>query len=81
MSILGEQVFKGHIDGTANRGYCYGYEIYEYIKSRDFIFKDLYLLEEELAAFMRFVGQVSAIDLEEKESVMKAQIKYAFLLA
>jgi hypothetical protein len=64
----------------ANRGYCYGWEIYEYIRNRQGIFRDFHLYEDELAVFLRFIGQVSALDIEEKESVMKAQIKYTFLL-
>lgn len=64
----------------AKRGYCYGWEIYEFIRNRQDIFRDFHLYEDELAVFLRFIGQVSALDIEEKESVMKAQIKYIFLL-
>jgi len=39
------------------------------------------MTDDELNVFMRFIGQVAALDLEEKESVMQAKIKYTFLLA
>lgn len=32
MDVLGETVFKQHIDASG-RGFCYGWELYEYIKS------------------------------------------------
>jgi|LauGreDrversion4_2_1035121.scaffolds.fasta_scaffold438383_1 hypothetical protein len=34
------------------------------------IFRDLYLSDDELKAFMRFIGQVAALDLDEKDSVL-----------
>ena len=65
----------------AHRGYVYGWEIYEALKHRHDIFRELHLHEDELTVFLRFIGQVAAMDIEEKETVMKAQIKYTFLLA
>ena len=80
MDILGEQMFRAHID-SQGRGHCYGFEIFEYMKSPNFVFHGIHLTEEELSVFMRFVGQVAAMNLEEAGSVMKSQIKWSFLLA
>jgi hypothetical protein len=55
MDLLGELVFKVHID-SQKRGYCYGFEIYEYFKSKDMLFSGLNISEEELSVFMRFIG-------------------------
>ena len=38
------------------RGYCYGWEIYEFIRNRQDIFRDFHLYEDELAVFLRFIG-------------------------
>jgi hypothetical protein len=51
------------------------------MKSPNFVFKDIHLSEEEISVFMRFVGQVAAMNMEETGTVMKAQIKQSFLLA
>lgn len=51
------------------------------MKNPNLIFKDLPLSEQELSVFMRFVGQVAGMDLETAGSIMKAQIKWSFLLA
>lgn len=80
MDLLGQTAFRGHIDSTG-RGFCYGWEIYEYLKNPQFVFHGLRPTEEELSVFMRFVGQTAALDLEEKDSVMRARVKYDFLLA
>jgi hypothetical protein len=72
--------FAERID-HGKRGYVYGWEIYEAIKNRHDIFRDFHLHEDELAVFLRFIGQVAAMDIEDKETVMKSQIKYTFLLA
>jgi hypothetical protein len=55
MDLLGDLVFKAHLD-SQKRGYCYGFEIYEYFKNKDLLFSSLNFTEEELSVFMRFVG-------------------------
>ena len=93
MDLLSDVMFKKHLDPPSgvpaqSRGYCYGWEIYEYLKNRpDFLFKtgvpgsQWFISEDELKVFMRFVGQVAGIDVEEKGNIMQAKIKYSFLLA
>ena len=49
--------------------------------SPSFVFSGLSMTEEELSVFMRFVGQIAAMNLEEAGNVMKSQIKWSFLLA
>ena len=80
MDVCAEQIFGAHIDSQA-RGYCYGFEIFEYMNNPSLIFRELHLTDLELSVFMRFVGQVAGMNLEEAGSVMKAQIKWSFLLA
>ena len=75
------KLFTERLDPQQRRGYVYGWEIYEVIKNREDIFREMHLQEEEINIFMRFIGQIAAMDIEEKETVMKSQIKYAFLLA
>ena len=63
MDVCAEQMFGAHID-SQGRGYCYGFEIFEYMKNPNLIFRELPLTDLELSVFMRFVGQVAGMDLE-----------------
>lgn len=44
MDICADKMFRTHID-SQGRGYCYGFEIFEYMKNPNLIFKDLPLSE------------------------------------
>ncbi|TNV74030.1 hypothetical protein FGO68_gene14997 [Halteria grandinella] len=79
MDILGEEVFRGHLDPNGQKGFVVAWEMLNYIKDPSFVFRDLKATEGEIQAFVKFAVQVAG--LENEESLMQAKIKYAFLLA
>jgi len=76
MDLLAQCMAKLDAGG---RGFCYGWELQEYLLSPLHTFGPLRLSKDEVATFMRFVGQVAALD--EGVSIVEGRIKYAFLLA
>lgn len=80
MDILGEEVFRGHLDREGQKGFVIAGELDAYMKDSAFVFRDLRATEEELQAFSRFALQVASLELDES-NVKLTKIKYAFLLA